>query len=141
MTGGAGGGGRRLASGQEQELAAGLAAEAGVHSRAPVFEGEGRGDRHRQLAVGGQLPELGEHGRAVDGHLVLFVEAVADAEVGGGVEVGDGENPLGIAARDPDQVGQGASDRGGIQDQVGRAAAAEGADQVGPPLLFSGEQQ
>ena len=69
------------------------------------------------------------------------MEAVADAEVGGGVEVGDGENPLGIAARDPDQVGQAASDRGGIQDQVGRAAAAEGADQVGPPLLFSGEQQ
>ncbi|MGH3197662.1 MAG: hypothetical protein ACRDOH_01865 [Streptosporangiaceae bacterium] len=50
------------------------------------------------------------------------MEAVADAELLCGCEVGDGEDALGIAVCDLDEVGQGAADGGGVEDEVDRTA-------------------
>ena len=44
------------------------------------------------------------------------MEGVADAQLSCGLEVGDGEDALGIAVGDHDEVGQDAPDRCGVED-------------------------
>jgi hypothetical protein len=52
------------------------------------------------LPSAGELREFGEYVEAIEGLDVIFVEAVADAEFGGGGEVGDREDAFRIAAGD-----------------------------------------
>jgi hypothetical protein len=50
------------------------------------------------------------------------VEGVADTELSGGGEIGDGEHPLRVSPRDADEIRQAPAGGSGIQDKVDRAA-------------------
>ena len=100
---------------QQDKLAAGVPALADVERRAPVFEREGPGDRDGELTVRGALGKLAEH---VAARCLVLVEAVADAELGRGGEVADGQDAAGIASGGLDEIGQHAAGWRGVQDQV-----------------------
>src|SRR6185437_16087937 len=106
-------------SGQEEELAPGAPALADLERGLPLVQGERRRDRDRERPVGGELPELRQRFHAIG---AVLVERVADAEFRGGGEIGDGEHTLRVTRRDLDEVRQGPADRGGVQDEVNRAA-------------------
>ena len=93
------------------------AAEADLESRSPFVEREGSRDRDGEAPIGGQLGELGQR---VDALGSILVEAVTHPEPLGGGEVGDGEHPFRIAPGDPNEIGQRAADRRGVEDEVDR---------------------
>ncbi len=70
---------------------------------APVLKVKGSGDRNCELAVAGELRELWE---LIKAHGWVLVEAVADAELIGGGEVGDREDAFRVTAGDLNEVGQ-----------------------------------
>jgi hypothetical protein len=90
-----------------------------ISRQIPLVQGEGPGDRNDDAALRRPPGERGEH---VVAKRRVLAEAAADAERRGGGEVRDGEDATRVAAGDPDQVGQDAARRRGVEDQVGRAA-------------------
>jgi drug/metabolite transporter, DME family len=124
------------AAGEEQELAAGVAALADLEGGLPVFEGERPGNRHGELALGGELRELGER---IDTLGPVLMKGVANAELFGGGEVGDREYPFRVAPGDLNEIGQSAAGRCGVEDEVDRTVA-DGPDPFGHALPVRGDR-